>query len=70
MRVEDGAERRVPIHRRQGQPIDCAVAGDERDRPTVAEGRVVADRGVSVDAATGTASGGGRGTATESRRGM
>jgi len=47
--VEEPSEggRRVDV--RKAEPVDRPVEGDERDRPSVADHRVVADRRISVD---------------------
>ena len=51
--VEDAREHRGRVDVRQAQPVDRAVAGDQRGRATVADERVVADRRVAVDALHG-----------------
>ena len=47
LRVEDRAEHGRRIEVREGEPVDRAVARDERDRPAVPDRGVLADRGVA-----------------------
>ena len=48
--VQDPREHRRRVEVRQAEPVDRAVPGDQRGGPPVADERVLADRGVAVDA--------------------
>src|SRR5512144_778237 len=50
VRIQESAEDAARVQVREAQPVDRAVAADERRRPAVAEHCVVADRGVTVAA--------------------
>ena len=49
LRVEKAREDRLGVEARERQPVDRAVAGDERGRPSVPDQGVVANRRVPVD---------------------